>query len=270
MAIFLSMLSPRKSLGQNFLRDDNILRKIVDAVGPMPGELVLEIGPGPGALTKPLVGSGARIVAVEVDPRAVQLLTETFGERLQLIHADVRTVELASLTSANERTLRVVGNIPYYLTSEILFWIIDQRKTVTEATLMVQLEVARRLVAGPGTKEYGILSVFMKHYTECRMLFKVSRNCFFPRPDVDSAVIQMRMRTDLPAIDDVQFRTVVRSTFGNRRKTLRNGLKSAGWTDAQLDATGFDLTQRPEELTAEEFVRLSTILPGSCTQSETV
>jgi 16S rRNA (adenine1518-N6/adenine1519-N6)-dimethyltransferase len=207
---------------------------------------------------------------VEIDPRAVQLLTETFGERLRLIHADVRTVDLSSLMSTNERTFRVVGNIPYYLTSEILFWILDQRQIVTEATLMVQVEVARRLVAGPGTKEYGILSVFMKHYTECRMLFKVSRNCFFPRPDVDSAIIQMRMRTDIPAIDDARFRTVVRSTFGQRRKTLRNGLKSAGWTDAQLDSTEFDLTRRPEELTAEDFVRLSTILPGSFTQSETV
>jgi 16S rRNA (adenine1518-N6/adenine1519-N6)-dimethyltransferase len=256
------MLSPRKSLGQNFLRDDNILRKIVDAIDPKPGETILEIGPGPGVLTKPLVESGAHILAVEVDTRAVDLLIENFGDRLRLIHADIRTVDLSSLISESGRTIRIAGNIPYYLTSEILFWILDQRRVVSDVLLMVQLEVARRLVAEAGTKEYGILSVFMKHYTECRMLFKVSRNCFFPRPDVDSAVIQMRMRTDVPAVDDMLFRTVVRSTFGKRRKTLRNGLKSAGWTDAQLDTIEFNLTRRPEELTAKDFVRLSNMLPG--------
>ncbi|MEX2090493.1 MAG: rRNA adenine dimethyltransferase family protein, partial [Bacteroidota bacterium] len=148
-------------------------------------------------------------------------------------------------------------NIPYYITSEILFWLLDQHEAVLEATLMVQLEVAQRFVAKPRTKEYGILSIFSQHYTEPRLLFKVSRNSFYPVPKVDSAVVRLVFKRDLPDCDHLLFRNIVRATFGKRRKTLRNGLKFMGFTDDQLDSIGFDLTRRSEELSPQDYVELS-------------
>jgi 16S rRNA (adenine1518-N6/adenine1519-N6)-dimethyltransferase len=176
---------------------------------------------------------------------------------MEIIHQDVLKVDLRALAEHNGRKVHIVGNIPYYLTSEILFWLFDARQAVTDATLMVQYEVARRLVASPKNKEYGILSIFTQFYTECTMLFKVSRNCFFPKPEVDSAVVRLRFKDQLPQCDEKLFRSVVRSTFGQRRKTLRNGLKSMGFDDSALKEVQFDLTKRPEELGVEEFIYLS-------------
>jgi 16S rRNA (adenine1518-N6/adenine1519-N6)-dimethyltransferase len=176
---------------------------------------------------------------------------------LELIHRDVLEVNLDELAKHAGRKLRIVGNIPYYLTSEILFWLFDARTAVADATMMVQFEVARRLVAPPKNKEYGILSIFTQFYTECGILFKVSRNCFFPKPEVDSAVVRFTFREQLPECDENLFRSIVRSTFGQRRKTLRNGLKSMGFDDRVLDQISFDLKRRPEDLSVDEFLSLS-------------
>lgn len=251
------MFTPRKSLGQHFLRDENIIRKIVESLQLAPGNAVLEIGPGQGALTKLLVQMSIRLTAVEVDGRAVAMLRELFAERVTILHQNVLDVNLAERSAAAGAPLHIVGNIPYHLTSEILFWIIGQRVSVARATLMVQLEVAHRLAAKPRTKEYGILSVLTQFYTDQRLLFKVSRNCFHPKPDVDSAVVQLTMRPSLPEVDERSFRSVVRSTFGHRRKTLRNGLKGMGLRDALLDRMEMDLTRRPEQLGVEDFVALT-------------
>ncbi len=143
------------------------------------------------------------------------------------------------------------------LTSEILFWLFDARTVITDATIMMQLEVAHRLIAPPKNKEYGILSVFTQFYTECELLFKVSRNCFYPKPDVDSAVVRLNIKDPLPQVDENLFRSIVRSTFGKRRKTLRNGLKSLNFEDTVLDRIPFDLKKRPEELSVDEFISLS-------------
>jgi 16S rRNA (adenine1518-N6/adenine1519-N6)-dimethyltransferase len=256
--IFVRMFTPRKSLGQNFLRDENIIRKIVESLHLASGDSLLEIGPGQGALTKLLVQMPIQLIAVEVDPRAVALLNEMFAERATILQANVLDIHLKDYAAAAGKPIHIAGNIPYHLTSEILFWILDQRAAVARATLMVQLEVAQRLGAKPGTKEYGVLSVFTQYYTEHRLLFKVSRNCFFPKPDVDSAVVQLTMRPSLPSADDRLFRSVVRSTFGHRRKTLRNGLKGMGLGDAGLDRIAFNLKRRPEELRIDEFVELTS------------
>jgi 16S rRNA (adenine1518-N6/adenine1519-N6)-dimethyltransferase len=257
------VLKPIKSLGQNFLRDENILRNIVESLALQDGDVVVEIGSGQGALTKHLFEKPVKLIGIEVDERAVRLLQERFGEKLELLHRDVLDVnldELAQHNGRNGRKVRVVGNIPYYLTSEILFWLFDARAAVSDATLMVQFEVARRLVAPPKNKEYGILSIFTQFYTECEMLFRVSRNCFFPKPEVDSAVVRFKFKEQLPDCDEMLFRSIVRSTFGQRRKTLRNGLKSMGFDDAVLNKIQFDLTKRPEELGVEEFLLLTMLL----------
>ena len=258
--VFARMLPPKKSLGQNFLRDENVARNIVDSLHLRAGDVVVEIGPGQGALTKHLRDRCARLIAIEIDERAVGILKELFGTSIDIVHADVRTVSLAELTGQTGQRLRIVGNIPYNITSEILFWLFDQHDVVGDATLMVQLEVARRFVAPIGTKDYGILAVSVRYYTEPELLFKVSRNSFYPRPGVDSAVVRLAFRQPLAECDRELLTAIVRSTFGKRRKTLRNGLRYMGLPDAQLDAISFDLTRRPEQLSLEEFLELARLL----------
>ncbi len=254
------MLPPKKSLGQNFLRDDNVARNIVESLHLRSDDTTVEIGPGGGALTKLLQGRCSRVIAIEVDQRAVRVLQETFGDSIELVHADVRAVSLGEFTRRRKGKLRVVGNIPYNITSEILFWLFDQHDVVEDATLMVQLEVARRFVARTATKEYGILSVFLQYYTEPELLFKVSRNSFYPKPTVDSAVVRLRFKHELPDCNMELFRAIVRGTFGKRRKTLRNSLRYLGFTDDLLNRSGFDLGRRPESLTLREFLDLTADL----------
>ena len=254
------MLKPKKSLGQNYLRDENILNKIAESLDLRTGDIVIEIGSGQGALTKHLYEKPVKLIGIEVDDRAIKLLQERFGEKLELIHRDVLEVDPCKLAQRYGRKLRIVGNIPYYLTSEILFWLFDARTIISDATLMVQFEVARRLIAPPKNKEYGILSIFTQFYTVSEMLFRVSRNCFFPKPEVDSAVVRFKFKDQLPDCDEMLFRSIVRSTFAHRRKTLRNGLKTLGYDDNMLDKISFDLTKRPEELGVEEFLLLANNL----------
>jgi 16S rRNA (adenine1518-N6/adenine1519-N6)-dimethyltransferase len=251
------VLKPIKSLGQNFLRDENILRNIAESLTLQEGDIVVEIGPGQGALTKHLCDMPVKLIGIEVDERAVRLLRDRFGESLELIHRDILEINLGELARRHGKKVHVVGNIPYYLTSEILFWLFDARTAVSDATMMVQFEVAKRLIAPPKNKEYGILSIFTQFYTECEMLFKVSRNCFFPKPEVDSAVVRFTFREQLPECNENLFRSIVRSTFGQRRKTLRNGLKSMGFDDTVLDQISLDLKRRPEDLSVDEFLSLS-------------
>ena len=251
------MLKPKKSLGQNFLRDENILRNIVESLHLSSGDVVIEIGSGQGALTKHLVDLPITLIGIEVDKRAIELLQHGYGAKMTILHANVLDVDLRGISQKHQKKLRIVGNIPYYLTSEILFWLFDARTVVSDATLMMQVEVARRLAAPPKNKEFGILSVFTQFYTECEILFKVSRNCFYPKPEVDSAVVRLNFKDQLPQCDEKLFRSIVRATFGKRRKTLRNGLKSLELDDTVLDQIPFDLKRRPEELSVDEFLNLS-------------
>jgi 16S rRNA (adenine1518-N6/adenine1519-N6)-dimethyltransferase len=258
-------LRPRKSLGQNFLRDDRIARKIVDAIGPDSGDVIMEIGPGEGALTRHLLASGATLVLVELDERAVAGLRQLYeGPGVRILHQDVLTVDLAALAaSMNTERLRVVGNIPYSITTPILFHVLDHREQVRDLTMMVQREVARRLAAAPKTKAYGILSVFCQLFADVEVLFDVQPGSFYPRPDVTSSVVRLAMlHAPRYAVRDEQFfRAMVRAVFGKRRKTLRNALRyflhddpAAAIQDASL------LQRRPEDLTIDECVALNNAL----------
>lgn len=262
------MLSPKKSLGQNFLRDENIARKIVESLRVQSDDLILEIGSGQGDLTKLLLETPGIILGVEIDPRAAKVLRERFGNRLNLLEQDILSIRLDETAKRYGHRLGIVGNIPYYITSEILFWMFDQRQCIHQATLMMQWEVASRLVARIKSKEYGILSVFSQLFADTQLLFKVSRNSFHPRPQVDSAVVQFRFDKIAAQVDDRLLRNVVRRTFGARRKTLRNGLRMMGFSDKQLNEVPFDLQKRPEEVTPSDFVRLAVLLePYSTTLS---
>jgi 16S rRNA (adenine1518-N6/adenine1519-N6)-dimethyltransferase len=255
-----SMLAPKKSLGQNFLRDQNIARKIVDSLHAHPSDVILEIGPGQGDLTRLLFEVSSTVVGVELDPRAAGILKERFGPALHLLEQDVLSVNLKELAMRFGQDLCIVGNIPYYITSEILFWLFDQRDSIRHATLTMQWEVAARLVAHKESKAYGILSVFSQLYADTKLLFKVSRNSFHPRPQVDSAVVRFEFGKRQAPADERLLRNIVRCTFGTRRKTIRNGLRMMGFSEQQLDEVVFDFTKRPEQLSPSEFVHLSSLL----------
>jgi len=254
------MLAPKKSLGQNFLRDENIARKIVASLHVLPSDIILEIGPGQGDLTRFLIDSPGTVVGVEVDPRAAGILRERFGERLTLLESDVLALNLEQIAQEYGRPPCIVGNIPYYITSEILFWMFDQRQWIRLATLMMQLEVAGRLVAKTDSKEYGILSVFAQLFADTKMLFKVSRNSFHPRPQVDSAVVRFEFGKPSACADERLFRNIVRQTFGSRRKTLRNSLRMMGYNEEQLKHISFDLQKRPEQVSPADFIQLYALL----------
>jgi 16S rRNA (adenine1518-N6/adenine1519-N6)-dimethyltransferase len=254
-------LRPRKSLGQNFLRDPNIARRIVRAIDPRPSDVMLEIGPGEGALTKYLAPKVGRLIVVDVDQRVVERMETLFPET-EIVHDDFLHVDLDSVAQDHGVALRVVGNIPYNITSPILFHILDHRSSVADATLMVQKEVARRLAAGPGTKDYGILSVFFQLFTAVDILFDVSCHAFYPEPDVTSSVIRLRsLRTPRHELADEEiFRSMVRSVFGKRRKMLRGSMKYFCTEYGYRLPEEHDLTRRPEDLSVEEFVRMSNSL----------
>lgn len=253
-------LSPKKHLGQNFLSDPNTARKIAAAVRAGPGEPVVEIGPGTGALTEPLLDRFPDLVALEVDPRAVAYLRAQLPA-LDVREADVLEADWAALAEELGGPLHVAGNLPYYITSPILFGLLEAAPHVREAVVMMQLEVAQRLVAVPRTKAYGILAVQVQLRARPELLFRVSRNVFFPKPDVTSAVVRLDFGAAPPApdVDAALLTEVVRAAFNQRRKTLRNSLSR--WTREQNLGLphGWD-GARAEELTPGEFVELARYL----------
>lgn len=257
------MITPKKSLGQNFLRDPNTIRKIADAVEAPPGAPVVEIGPGTGAMTAELLARYPQMVALEVDERAVAHLKTTLPG-LDVRHADVLEADWNALAAEKGGPLYVVGNLPYYITSPILFGLVDARAAVREAVVMMQLEVAERLVALPRTKAYGILSVVLQRYADVKLLFRVPPTVFYPRPDVTSAVVRISFRADAPPPSEAEdrFRAVVRAAFNQRRKTLHNSLSA--WTRAQGIVLPEDLAKRrAEELTPDGFFALSEYLAAA-------
>lgn len=252
---------PKKSLGQHFLRDPNTIRKIADALGAPEGVPVVEIGPGTGALTEELLRRHPDLTAIEVDERAVEHLRETFPS-LDVRHRDVLETDWGALAAERGGPLWVVGNLPYYITSPILFGLLDARAHLRRAVLMMQKEVAERLVAAPGTKAYGILSVQTQLLARPRLLFDVSRNVFFPKPDVTSAVVALELDAPEPGVEVEALRRVVRAAFNQRRKTLRNSLRAlaAEWGAEVPEAFA---SRRPEALAPSEFVTLARALaPG--------
>ncbi|MDQ7039906.1 MAG: 16S rRNA (adenine(1518)-N(6)/adenine(1519)-N(6))-dimethyltransferase RsmA [Rhodothermus sp.] len=215
---------PRKRLGQHFLVDPNIARKIAAALQAAPEDPVVEIGPGTGALTGLLLEHYPRLTAIEIDPRAIAELKARWPS-LDVRRADVLTVNWPALAAEKNGRLHVVGNLPYYITSPILFALLDAREVLAEAVLMMQREVAERLVALPGSKTYGILSVVAQLWATPTLLFPVSRHVFRPRPRVESAVVRLTFEQPLPDVDPALLRQVIRTAFNQRRKTLRNSLR---------------------------------------------
>jgi 16S rRNA (adenine1518-N6/adenine1519-N6)-dimethyltransferase len=255
---------PCKRLGQHFLIDPNLLRKIVSLADIQPSDFVCEIGPGGGALTRLLCRSAKQVLALEVDPRMVGFLKGEFAEysNLDIQEQDALRYPFDQLP---ESTV-VVANLPYNISTPIMFRLLEARPKICRMVLTVQHEVAKRLTAKPNSKDYGVLSVMVQHMAAVRYGFPVSRKCFRPVPDVDSGVVRLDIRINDPEKHGElnRFQRVVRAAFGQRRKTLLNALRGAGFAGHQLEKaqelTGIALTRRAETLSVEEFQHLSEVL----------
>jgi 16S rRNA (adenine1518-N6/adenine1519-N6)-dimethyltransferase len=255
---------PRKRFGQHFLHDPGILRRIVLAIAPKPGDNVVEIGPGEGALTLPLLRELGRLTAIELDRDLVPRLraaAEGIGT-LEIVNADVLDVDFASL--AANGPLRVVGNLPYNISSPILFHCIDSIDAIRDMHFMLQKEVVDRMAAAPGSKVYGRLSVMLQLACRVDPLLAVPPGAFRPPPKVDSAVVRLTPRPagERRFADPALLARVVRAAFGQRRKTLANALGDLASADA-IRAAGIDPRVRAEQLEPAAFVRLAKTITGS-------
>lgn len=254
----------RQPLGQNFLVDKNIVRKIVRSAQLQPGETVLEIGPGRGILTEALLDASGLVIAIELDAALCAHLREAFGARsnFRLIEGDAVTVDYAQIPSP----FLVVANLPYYVSTPLLFRLLEQGPRVDRMVLMLQGEVAARLAAAPGGKDYGVLSVAAQLRCDVRVAFKVPASCFRPQPQVGSAVVALTPlgRPRVAVCDEGLFFKVVRGGFAHRRKALPNSLRDEGFvavrTAAALAAAGIDPRRRAETLSIAEFAALADAL----------
>ena len=265
-------LAPLKKLGQNFLRDENIVNKIAQAA-VQPGENALEIGPGLGVLTQALARRAKKVVAVEIDKGMVQVLSQTLDglENTQVLWQDFLKADLQEIAREHfsGEPFAVVGNLPYYITSKCLLAVLEAQAPVLRFTAMVQKEVADRMQVGPGTKDYGALSLAVQYYAAPEIVAIVPPNCFMPRPKVGSAVIRLTRHKELPVqVEDekLMFR-IIRASFNQRRKTLANGLKNSGELtlskeviEESITELGVPVTIRGEALSLAQFAELSNII----------
>lgn len=260
----------RKSLGQNFLVDTQQQRRIVAALEPQPADTVLEIGPGQGALTRHLAGSVGRLIVVELDDALAPALAREFADRphVTVIHDDFMNVDLQALVD-DVHALKVIGNIPYNITTPIIFRLLERARRPRRIVLMIQKEVADRISAPPGSGEYGALSVGVRTVAEVERLFLVGRGAFRPTPRVDSAVIRILpiVPPPLSAQEERDVRDLTRAGFGWRRKQLQKTLRAAPQFQLSAEdcaqvgrAADIDLEQRPEQLAPAQFVTLARTL----------
>jgi 16S rRNA (adenine1518-N6/adenine1519-N6)-dimethyltransferase len=261
------VLPAKKQLGQHFLHERHYIDNIVRAVDPKPGQRLVEIGPGQGAITFPLLRKHGTLTAIEFDRDLIAPLTEAAREvgELTIIHRDVLSVDFTELAAGG--TLRLVGNLPYNLSSPILFHALDHAAAITDMHFMLQKEVVDRMAAGPGSKVYGRLSVMLQAYCDVTPLFVVPPGAFRPPPKVDSAVVRMVPKD--PARIDVRdprrLAAVVRAAFGQRRKTLRNALSTVCDT-AMIEAAGIRPDARAEQVDVADFIALANLPYGDAVE----
>ena len=242
----------RKRFGQNFLSDQAIIQRIINAIGAAPGQHILEIGPGHGALTKHLIASGATLEVVEIDRDLVAELTATHGDALRIHSADVLAFDLATQPPGT----RLVGNLPYNISTPLLFRTFEHVDRFRDMTFMLQAEVVDRMSAEPGTGDYGRLSIMCQYFCEVESLIDVPPSAFTPAPKVNSAIVRLTPRaTREPTIEDASLMgDLLRAAFSKRRKTLRNALRGYV-TDEGFEALGIDPAQRPENLDVTTWVQ---------------
>ena len=263
----------QKKFGQNFLVDKNILEKIVDAAQITEKDCVLEIGPGIGTMTQYLAERAGNVIAVEIDKNLIPVLHDTLSSynNVTILNQDILKVDINHIIEKynNGNPIKVVANLPYYITTPIIMALFESHVAIENITIMIQKEVADRIQAQAGTKDYGALSLAVQYYAKPEVIVKVPASCFMPRPNVDSSVIRLT-RYETPPIkaqDENYLFTVIRASFNQRRKTLVNGLSNAGSVDVSKEKIAEVLTQmelpltvRGETLTLEQFTELSNCL----------
>jgi 16S rRNA (adenine1518-N6/adenine1519-N6)-dimethyltransferase len=262
-------LVPRKGWGQHFLVDRNILNKVNRAARVEGKDVVLEVGPGLGEMTLALARQAKRVIAVEIDPKLAAILEEKVREypNVEVVKNDILKVDFNKLFSQGKDPVKVVANLPYQISTPLLFRFIEAREVFSTFTLMLQKEVAERMVALPGRKEYGPLSIFVQMFLDLSIHFLIKPSAFFPPPRVESAVIHMTWK-DKPMVevkDEEWFKKIVKGCFGYRRKTLNNALKHSDLTlphdiESRVAKIGVDLRRRPETLSIREFANLAEAL----------
>lgn len=265
----------QKKFGQNFLIDTHVLDKIIAAAGVTKDDCVLEIGPGIGTMTQYLAENARHVVAVEIDSNLIPILNETLAdyENITVIHADILKVDINQITEQYNggRPIKVVANLPYYITTPIIMGLFENLVPIDNITVMVQKEVADRMQVGPGSKDYGALSLAVQYYADPYIVANVPPNCFMPRPNVGSAVIRLTRHKEPPVKTEdpgLMFR-LIRASFNQRRKTLQNGLNNSPeipFTKEQImaavESLGLGPSIRGEALTLEQFASLSNYFTG--------
>ena len=263
----------QKKFGQNFLIDTHVLEKIISAAGITKNDCVLEIGPGIGTMTQYLAENAGHVVAVEIDRNLIPILKETLADydNVTVINEDILRVDIKALAEEYNggKPIKVVANLPYYITTPIIMGLFESGVPIDNITVMVQKEVADRMKEGPGSKDYGALSLAVQYYAEPEIVANVPPNCFIPRPNVGSAVIRLTRHKEMPVEvkDPVLMFKIIRASFDQRRKTLQNGLGNASelpYTKEQIAAAiaemGLTPTIRGEALSLAQFAQLSDIL----------
>ena len=265
----------QKRFGQNFLIDSNVVEKIVREAGVTKDDYVLEIGPGIGTMTQYLAEAAREVAAVEIDKKLIPILGETLSayDNVTVINEDILKVDIRALAMEKNggKPIKVVANLPYYITTPIIMGLFESHVPIDNITVMVQKEVADRMKVGPGSKDYGALSLAVQYYAKPYLVANVPANCFIPRPNVDSAVIRLT-RHEEPVVhveDETLMFNIIRASFNQRRKTLQNGLKNSGLFPltkeeivASITEAGLLETVRGEALTLEQFAELSNIMYG--------
>ena len=267
----------QKKFGQNFLIDPHVLDKIIGAAGVTKEDMVLEIGPGIGTMTQYLAEAAREVVAVEIDNNLIPILKETLAEydNVTVINEDILKVDIKTLAEEHNsgRPIKVVANLPYYITTPIIMGLFESNVPIDNITVMVQKEVADRMQVGPGSKDYGALSLAVQYYAEPYIVANVPPNCFIPRPNVGSAVIRLTRHKEMPvqvADPKLMFR-LIRASFNQRRKTLQNGLNNAldvSFTKEQIvaaiESLGVPATIRGEALDLQQFAQLANYFTENC------
>lgn len=265
----------KKSLGQNFLTEPNILRNIAATANLSEEDRIIEIGPGIGALTEHLARSNGQVLAFEIDQRLIEVLEDTMSPypNVTVVNEDILKADVKQISEEvfkEEGPIKVVANLPYYITTPIMMHLLMSGLDVESMTVMMQKEVADRITAVPGTKAYGSLSIAVQYYMEAKLAFIVPKTAFVPQPNVDSAIIHLSKRSEpvVNVIDEDFFFTVTKSAFTQRRKTLWNNLtshfgkddKTKAWLETALEEVGIDPKRRGETLSIQEFGKLSNSL----------
>ena len=263
----------QKKFGQNFLIDERVLEKIISAAEVNKDDFVLEIGPGIGTMTQYLAENAREVMAVEIDKNLIPILSDTLSayDNVSILNADILKVDIAKIVEEKNggKPVKVVANLPYYITTPIIMGLFESHVPIDSITVMVQKEVADRMQVGPGTKDYGALSLAVQYYAKPYIVANVPPNCFMPRPKVGSAVIRLERYEEPPVKvkdEKLMFR-IIRASFNQRRKTLANGLKNSAELDytkeeieAAIEALGRGASIRGEALTLEEFAKLADFL----------